>query len=430
MSMGMNFKINIVLTALGVLLVPVFFQGTLDAQVLSGRIIEFENTPLAVPESWSLIQKLEEKEDELKNLHLDTSSKSLEFYEDRISQNAGKISVTRKKLTEQNKDIGLKIMNKETGEVRIIKISLKVQKDGVQIVSPQGYQIEIMERSSGIRWNRWNTLYKIVSPQGWLVLKNKYPDVDEIIQKVTVKDKNGKKKVVNKKTYSVEEFIYSPYSGELHVPELIEAGREYLKAVVKEAMDDLREKKVYSKTNPGVLVADISALPPVFFERLPILEHTDMMEFTENPQKSIERVLVLIGANKGVAFSKTGSKAGALGWVQYTSKTYNSIRKAYPSAKLTQDFVAAASNHLNSMKAAILLYDYNLKPLVDRKGKNILNDPRLEEYLAASYNGSPNWVFLSLKSSIFGSLSWPTRLKNETKGYLYKIRYLQEHNLP
>ena len=430
MSMGMNFKINILFTALAFLLVSVFFQSGLDAQVLSGRIIEFENTPLVLPESLSLVQKLEEKEDELRSLPLSASSKSLEFYENRISQSNGKISVTKKKLTEQNKDIGLKIMNKDTGEVRIIRISIKVQNDGIQIISQSGFQIEIVERSSGIRWNRWNTLYKITSPQGWLVLKNKYPDVNEAIQRVTVKDKNGKNKIVNKKVYSIEEFIYSPYSGELHTSELIEAGREYLKAVVKDALADLKEKNVYSKTLPNVLVSDVSALPPDFFERLPILEHTDMTEFTEDPQKSVERVLVLIGANKSVAFSKTGSKAGALGWVQYTSKTYNSIRKAYPSAKLTQDFVTAASDHLNSMKAAILLYDYNLKPLVDRKGKNIFNDPRLEEYLAASYNGSPTWVFQSLKSSIFGSLNWPTKLKNETKGYLYKIRYLQEHNLP
>mgnify|MGYP001569093976 FL=1 len=101
MSMGINSKINIIFTALIFLLVSVFFQSGLDAQVLSGRIIEFENTPLVLPESLSLVQKLEEKEDELKNLPLSASSKSLDFYEERISQNGGKISVTKKKSTKK-----------------------------------------------------------------------------------------------------------------------------------------------------------------------------------------------------------------------------------------------------------------------------------------------------------------------------------------
>ncbi len=436
--MRMKYKLNIILTALGIFLVFIFFQTTLDAQIISGKMIEYENTPLVLPPFISLVEKLEEKEDLLRDLHLEASSKSLEFYEDRVADNGGKVSVIRKKSTEQNKDIGLKIMNKDTGEVRIIKISLKVQKDGIKIISPSGYQIEITERSNGIRWNRWNTHYDIVSPQGWLVLKNKYPDIDEETRKVTVKDKRGKTKIVNKKVYVVKEFIYSPYSGELHTPELVEAGREYLKAVAKEALADLKDKGVYSKALPDTLVAELSMLPPVFFERLPILEHTDMTEFVEDSQKSIERVLVLIGANKSVAFSKTGSKAGALGWVQYTSKTYNSIRKAYPAAKLMPDFVTAASDHKNSMKAAILLYDYNLAGLIKKQGQGIIKSPRLEEYLAASYNGSPSRVFGSLKASITYKLEdWINSLSSkkggladETKGYMVKIRYLQEKGLP
>jgi hypothetical protein len=426
--MRTNLKLNIILAMIGVALVSVFLDGPLDAQVLSNKIIEVEsNSP---QQSWNLVDKLVEKEDLLKELHLEVSSKSLNFYENRFSQNGTKISVSKKKLSEQNKDIGLKIMNKDTGEVRVIKISIRVQKDGIQVISPEGYQIKIVERPSGIRWNRWNTLYEIVSPGGWFVLKNKYPDINETTQKVTVKDKNGKNKVITKKIYVTEEFIYSPYGESLHTPELIETGRGYLKSIVQEALVDLKEKKVYSKALPNVLVADISAWSPTFFGRLPLLEHTDMVEFVANPKKSVERVLVLIGANQNVAFSKTGSKAGALGWVQYTSKTYNAIRKAYPAAKLIQDFEIAAGSHLNSMEAAILLYDYNLKPLVDKKGKNVINDPRLEEYLAASYNGNPKWVLQSLKASVFGSLNWPTKLKTETKGYLYKIRYLQENDWP
>ena len=429
--MSMNSKLNFILGGLIFFVALIIFEGSSGAQMLPAKIIvKFEDTPLLLPKAWSLVEKMNEKEDLLKELPLNVSTKSLDFYENRITRSGDKISTSRKKITEQNKDIGMKIMNIDTGEIRIIKIAIQIQKDGIKLISPPGYQIDIVERASGIRWNRWNTLYKISSPTGWLVLKNKYPDVNEKTQKVTVKDKAGKKRTINKKFYTTEEFIYSPYSGELHTPELIEAGRDYLKLVVRAAMTDLKEYRVPSRAVADQMIADIPSLSPYFFARLPILEHTDMTEFVEDSQKSVERVLVLIGANKGVAFSKTGSKAGAFGWVQFTPTTYRNIRKAYPAAKLIEDFEVGAADHLNSMKAAMLLYDYNLQLLIDKKGKNILSDPRLEEYLAASYNGNPKWVLQSLKASIFGSLDWPTKLKSETKGYLYKIRFLQEKNWP
>lgn len=463
--MSMNSKLNFILIELLVFGGLIFLESNLDAQVLPSRIIEFENTPLPPSKVWSLVEKMDENDDLLRNLPLNVSTKSLDFYENRITQSGDKIFISRKKITEHNKDIGMKIMNTDTGEVRVIKVSIKVQKDGIELISPSGYKIDILERASGIRWNRWNTLYKIVSPQGWLVLKNKYPNVNEKTQKVTIKDKAGKKRTISKKFYTVEEFVYSPYSGELHTPELVEAGREYLKSVIKVAMTDLKGNQVPSRTVMGQLVADIPSLSPDFFAHLPILEHTDFGEFLsgclngdydqsetclDSKQKSVERVLVLIGANKEVAFQKTGSKAGALGWVQFTDikgrgkngklidGTYTTIRKAYPSAKLITDFETGAGDHLNSMKAAILLYDYNLDYFTRKYGNKILDDPRLEEYLAAAYNGGPSRTSASLKASIAANLSdWVDSLSSkkgglasETKGYMTKIRYLNEQGLP
>lgn len=433
--MAMNSKLNVILGVLGGFLISVFFNGFLETRVLANRTIEFENTPLPQSKLWSLVEKMDEKDDLLKTLPLNIATKSLGFYENRFAQNG---TVSRKRLTEQNKDIGMKIMNTDTGEIQVIKVYVRVEKSGVRLIGPPGYQIDIVERASGIRWNRWNTLYKIANPQGWLVLKNKYPDVTEKTQKIIIKDKTGKKRTISKKLFTVEEFIYSPYSGELHTPELIAAGRQYLKSAVKDSLIDLKEKQVYSRVLPGVLVADISALTPSFFEHLPLLEHTDMTEFTGDSQKSVERVLVLIGANKDVAFKKTGSKAGALGWVQYTPKTYDTIRKTYPETNLTADFEAGAADHLNSMKAAILLYDYNLSDLMRKHGNSILGDSRLEEYLAAAYNGKPSRASLSLKASIANNASdWIYALSaqrgglaNETKSYMTKIRYLQEKGLP
>lgn len=436
--MGMNSKLNFILGGLFVFVALVVFESHLNAQILPSRAIEIENIPLPPSKLWNLVEKIDEDDYLLRDLLLNVSTKSLDFYENRFTKNGDKIYTSRKKLTEQNKDIGLKIMNMGTGEIRVIKISIRVQRDGIQLFSPSGYQIEIVERPNGIRWNRWNTIYKIVSPQGWLVLKNKYPNINETTQKITVKNKTGKKKTINKKVYSVEEFIYSPYSEELHTSELVEAGSQYLRSIVNSALADLKKNNVPSRTIDGKRVSDISSLLPFFFSYLPILEHTDMTEFIENPQKSVERVLVIIGANKSIAFSKTGSKAGAFGWVQFTPTTYKNIRKAYPAANLISDFETGAADHLNSMKAAILLYDYNLNDFVKKHGNQILSDPRLVEYLAAAYNGRPSRTSLSLKASIAANLNdWINALSSkrggladETKGYMVKIRYLQEKGLP
>ena len=107
----------------------------------------------------------------------------------------------------------------------------------------------------------------------------------------------------------------------------------------------------------------------------------------------------------------------------------------YPSARLVTDFVSGAADHVNSIKAAILLYDYNLRGLIKSNGQKVLQDPRLEEYLAASYNGSPSRATKSLSASILSSVAdWIDALTSkkgglasETRGYLVKLRYLQEH---
>lgn len=421
--MGMNFKLNFILASLGVVLVSIFFHGVLDAQeIIPTNTISVENTSLySLPASlsWNLMDKLQEKEDELLKTPLWIGTKNLVFYEDRISSNG---SITKKKLQDEERDIALKILNIYSGEVKIIKLRIVIDKKGLRLVSPAGYEINIPPRSNGIRWNKWNNVYQINEPRGWIVLKNKYPE-----------------RINSKK---VEERIYSPYSSEIHKPEIVEAGREYLYSVVQKAFEDLKIKKVYSKAVPGQLISEVPALKQEIFRRLPLIEGMDFAEFIGDPQKSYERVLVLIGSNGDDAYYWTESSAGARGWLQYTPKTYSNIRRAYPVAKLDVNHKTGASDHINSMEAAILLHDSNLAVLVKKFGSKILIDPKLEEYLAGAYNGAPKWVHNSLNATILQGLSdWinalsPIRkdsrggLRNETKSYMLKIRYLQEKGLP
>ncbi len=164
---------------------------------------------------------------------------------------------------------------------------------------------------------------------------------------------------------------------------------------------------------------------------MPILEQIDLSEFFETPTETVERVLVIIGTNKSVAYSKTGSKTGASGWVQFMPKTYRNVRNLYPSSGLIKDFKEGTADHVNSMMAAILLYDYNLANLIKYYGNKILEDRRLEEYLAGAYNGGINRVNISLKASISRGLNdWTGKLLSETKGFMFKLRFLRENNLP
>lgn len=425
--MTINSKLNFVFVLMVSVLGLVFFNGRIDAQEsLISNTILIENEillPSVSSQSWTLVEKLDEKEDELSAMPLWLGTKVLKFYENRVSGNG---NVTRKKLEDEERDVALKILNVQSGEVRIIKIRIAItSKNGLSIINPSGYKIELATRSNGIQWNKWNSMYKITEPESWIVIKNKYPEW---------KTEKGKK--------IIEERIYVPYSLGIHQPEIIEAGREHLRLISQKAFEELTINYVYSRAIPNQLVANISGFSQMMFSRLPLIEGMDFSEFLTDPQISYERVLVLIGSNKGKAYYWTESSAGARGWLQYTPKTYKEIRKLYPAAKLLSDHKTGASDHVNSMKAAILLHDYNLERLVKKFGEKILADPRLEEYLAAAYNGNPDWVHNSLKATISRGLSdWvntlsATRkdslggLRNETKGYIEKIRYLQEKGLP
>ena len=399
-----------------------------------------ENTPLA---RWNILEKLAEKDTELIKVPVSMGPKEIKYYESRISLRPdGSKSVTRKLLSDKERTLGLKLLNVKTGEVSIIKVSTKITINGVAVVSPDSYQIEIIERPNGIRWNLWNTLYRVVRPENLVVIENYFPrEVSETVSRIV----NGKTRKETKKV--VRGFPYVPHSEYFEQEEqrkvLVAAGIERDKNIVARALAILRQRGVRSKAFPGRLVADIEALSPRFFERLPLLEQGDFTEFQLDPQKTAERTLMILGANGENAWKYTCNGVSACGWVQFTPNTYRTVRTNYPAAKLITDFKEGAGNQLNSIMAAILLHDSNLFSLVKKFGEKITNDPRLlEEYLAASYNGAPKWVSNSLSATISKKLSdWmtalsPTRkdskggLRRETRDFLFKLRYLQEHDLP
>lgn len=376
---------------------------------------------------FSILDKLDEGDDILYNIPLQVGTKDIPYVETRITRDGEKIKISNKKFSEPEKEIALKLLNVESGEIDFVKVTKK----GAELISPPGYQIELVERPSGIRWNKWNTPYRVVEPHNNVVLKNKYPEIEHAIIKRKVKNKAGKLVTISEKKQIIREIVYSPYSPDLHLPELVGGGRAYIREVVASAQATLALREVRSRAFPDKLVTEVATLSADNFEHLPLMEQSDFGEFLLDPLKAVERVAVILMTNPGTAYANTCSKANACGWVQYTSPTYHSIRKTYPTAHLDLDFESGAANHLNSMMAAMLLFDYNLKGFMDRHGKNIVNDPRIKEYLAAAYNVRPTTATRSLKAAISKNLpDWISRLPLETKGFITKHRYLTANNLP
>src|SRR3989344_2929789 len=346
-------------------------------------------TPIPTP-VWTVSQKITEAKELLRNTTLTVGNKPIAYTETRYTSVKGKLALTVKSLKEPEKEIALAILNISSGEIKIVTII----KRGAELIAPSGFNINILRRPNGIIWNGWNTAYKVNIPTDSVVIANVYPNET---------DTTVAKKVKGRTVYSTQRTIkyqlYSPYSPDLHSSDLVKSGIDYTNTVISKAFDDLRVANVKSRAISGTLVIDVFKSRSDFFSRIPLLEQTDLTEFQIDPQNTIERAQVIIGANQDQAF-KTG-----------------------------------AADHLNSMKAAILLYDENLRGLMLAHGKEIVNDPKLEEYLASSYNGAPRWVYKTLTASILGGIQdWVNALtsttgglKDETKGYLVKLRWLQEH---
>jgi hypothetical protein len=400
----------------------IFQQKAFAFSLMNGPQISIFNSPSPTPIPWTIKDKISEAKKLLDGITLKVGTTDITYTEDRISPT----SITHKTIKDPEKEIALAALNTTTGEISVIKIT----KHGAELIPPPNWSISITSRVSGIRWNSWNTAFHVDSPENYVIIANLYPE--EKNTTVTQK-KNGKK--VSFVNQTIKYHFYSPFSPDILTPELINAGEQYVHDMVAQALSELQAAGVGSAAIAGATVYDVWKDKAVFFERIPLLEQSDLTEFMLDPENTTQRIYTIIGANGDLAFANTCNSSSACGWVQFTPATYKTIVKTYPKAGIISDFITGAADHENSIKAAILLYDQNLKGLIKSNGQKVLQDPKLEEYLAASYNGSPSRATKSLTASILGSVEdWINALTSkkgglasETRGYLVKLRYLQEH---
>ncbi|MEK7151166.1 MAG: hypothetical protein AAB784_00425 [Patescibacteria group bacterium] len=415
------------LLAIGVLLFflyAIFFVSIAKSQ--EGTLNKESGTSLAQ----LILREIESGKKELANLNLSYSPKKITYTQ--IIRRSDGVEFKGKTTDFAWKDIGLKLINLDNDQTKIVKI----RKSGSQLINLQaqsGFIISVQRRPSGISWNGLNTAFEVrnLKDNGrWVVILNRYP----------YRLKNGKR----------EDYVYGPYASGIHLPELNSAGMHYLKQKI---FDSIAELYSFSESRADALENELMQNSGSFgFDvvnstyRLILIEQTDPFEFYEFvsgrlPLSPFERVNIIVAMNGGKAYSVTSSSAGAYGLMQFTNKsrrdrfgklrmgTWDVIRSNYSWARLPA-FNYGTRSHREAIKAAILLQDYNLKMLKRALGEGVGKDPALEYYLAAGYNGGIGPVIEAIKKSYKKNTNWRydelPKLKktSESLDYLDKLDYL------
>lgn len=259
--------------------------------------------------------------------------------------------------------------------IKIISVDPKAKKS-----EPPEYIID-WSRPNGV-----NTDFTIIQPQGCVVL--------------------AIKRVVNDEEGDLfKEAVYTPYSSSIDCETLRDAGLDYLKKIIEKARTEL--KNVASRSNPEIALV------------LAIIEHIDpgRLKRGEKIEQLINEVLVIIGANQGMAYRYSVSKANARGLLQFIPRTYAMIRDQYPDAKLEKNFVEGMNDHINAAKATLLLLDSDSNYLSQRL--NLQKDKMSQgKYLASAYNCGGERTAKAIKSK---KGFWEQKIPSETQMYLQKF---------
>jgi hypothetical protein len=206
------------------------------------------------------------------------------------------------------------------------------------------------------------------------VVAVRYP----IFKDVTVKKRHPR--------YQLEDVVYSPYSEALHTPETVALGKATIHANIAKATEALRAGGVMSRAFPGRLVVDV--IDPKLLEAIAVIEHLgENALLGPNAQTASDSFYVVVGANQDAAYSFSRSTAGARGLVQFIPSTY-ALMVRRPELGLIKDFGAGMSDPVNAIKAQIAYLDAELAGMpASIKDLYSVDQERVEEYMAAAYNG-------------------------------------------
>ena len=243
---------------------------------------------------------------------------------------------------------------------------------------------------------------------------------------VTLTDSDGVKHlpllvqypVIREGRYIETAYYMSTHPG-LVTPEVVNAGRLYVRNIIEVARERLREKGIAIQPK----IADIA-------ERLAAVEHVDHLRFrTELHPNIYNDIYTLFALNEGQTYRYSVSSAGAGGMVQMIPSTYRMVRSWHPNVPLMPDFVEGMRNHVNASQA-MLLY-------MQRTWNDLMASPTVanafasgiatqEELMAAGYNSNPARLAGYINR---GGENWTNLIPRETKIYL-QIYDSIERNVP
>ncbi len=194
----------------------------------------------------------------------------------------------------------------------------------------------------------------------------------------------------------------------LVTPEVVNAGKLYVRNTIDIAREKLRQKGLYIAPH----IADMA-------ERLSIVEHVDHYRFrTEYHPNIYNDIFTLYALNEGQTYRYSVSSAGAGGMVQMIPSTYAMIRNRYYGAELMPDFVEGMRNHVNASKAMLLYIQMTYNDLVasptitEALSSGIATEAEL---MSAGYNSNPARLAGYIKR---GGANWKYLIPRETQIYL------------
>jgi hypothetical protein len=241
---------------------------------------------------------------------------------------------------------------------------------------------------------------------------------------VQIFDGSGKTRLPLLIQYPVEKggrYIETAYYMSTHpglvTPEVVNAGRLYVRNVIEIARDRLKQKGVAVQPK----IADIA-------ERLATVEHVDHDRFRKEPHQNIYNdIFTLYALNEGQTYRYSVSSAGAGGMVQMIPSTYAMIRRRYPNVGLMPGFVDGMRNHVNAAEAMLLYMQMTWRDLAssptvsEAMASGIATQ---EQLMAAGYNSNPARLPGYINR---GGADWTGLIPRETKIYLQIYESVERH---
>lgn len=294
--------------------------------------------------------------------------------------------------------VRLAFLDSKSGEIDYVVFTKEAFLSTVsekELVSEQGRRV----RARTIRGNGVNTPIVLTGENGesHLPLMVQYP-------------------VVRNDKYMETAYYMSTHPG-LVTPEVVNAGRFYVRNVIEIARDRLREKGI----NIQPKIADIA-------ERLAAVEHIDHIRFrTEQHKVIFDDVYTLFALNEGQTYRYSVSSAGAGGMVQMIPATYRMVRSWHPKVGLMPDFVEGMRNHVNASQAMLLYMqrtwnDLTTSPTITEAMSSGIATQ--EQLMAAGYNSNPARLAGYINR---GGESWTGLIPRETKIYLQIYDSIERH---